>query len=39
VRLGGAIVGRALYDGRLNPREALAMLRGAGPPRLAGAAQ
>jgi phosphoribosylformimino-5-aminoimidazole carboxamide ribotide isomerase len=38
-RLGGAIVGRALYDGRLNPREALAMLHGAGSPRLAGAAQ
>ena len=27
-RLGGAIAGRALYDGRLNPREALALLRG-----------
>jgi phosphoribosylformimino-5-aminoimidazole carboxamide ribotide isomerase len=26
-RLGGAIVGRALYDGRLDPREALALLR------------
>jgi phosphoribosylformimino-5-aminoimidazole carboxamide ribotide isomerase len=26
-RLGGAIVGRALYDGRLNPRDALALLR------------
>jgi phosphoribosylformimino-5-aminoimidazole carboxamide ribotide isomerase len=26
-RLAGAIVGRALYDGRLDPREALALLR------------
>ena len=26
-RLGGAIAGRALYDGRLDPREALAMMR------------
>ncbi len=26
-RLAGAIAGRALYDGRLNPREALALLR------------
>jgi phosphoribosylformimino-5-aminoimidazole carboxamide ribotide isomerase len=26
-RLGGAIVGRALYDGRLDPRAALALLR------------
>jgi phosphoribosylformimino-5-aminoimidazole carboxamide ribotide isomerase len=26
-RLGGAIAGRALYDGRLDPREALALLR------------
>ena len=26
-RLGGAIVGRALYDGRLDPRDALALLR------------
>jgi len=29
-RLEGAIVGRALYDGRLDPREALTLLRGAG---------
>ena len=29
-RLGGAIAGRALYDGRLDPRTALALLRGAG---------
>ena len=29
-RLAGAIVGRALYDGRLDPREALALLRGKG---------
>ena len=29
--LAGAIAGRALYDGRLDPREALALLRGAGP--------
>ena len=29
-RLAGAIVGRALYDGRLDPRAALALLRGAG---------
>ncbi len=28
-RLGGAIVGRALYDGRLDPREALALLQAA----------
>jgi phosphoribosylformimino-5-aminoimidazole carboxamide ribotide isomerase len=28
-RLEGAIAGRALYDGRLNPREALAVLRAA----------
>ncbi len=27
VRLAGAIAGRALYDGRLDPREALALLR------------
>jgi phosphoribosylformimino-5-aminoimidazole carboxamide ribotide isomerase len=27
-RLGGVIAGRALYDGRLDPREALALLRG-----------
>ncbi len=27
-RLAGAIAGRALYDGRLDPREALALLRG-----------
>jgi phosphoribosylformimino-5-aminoimidazole carboxamide ribotide isomerase len=27
VRLAGAIVGRALYDGRLDPRAALAILR------------
>jgi phosphoribosylformimino-5-aminoimidazole carboxamide ribotide isomerase len=30
-RLGGAIAGRALYDGRLDPREALALLRGRRP--------
>jgi phosphoribosylformimino-5-aminoimidazole carboxamide ribotide isomerase len=30
VRLAGAIVGRALYDGRLNPRAALALLRSKG---------
>ncbi len=29
-RLGGAIAGRALYDGRLDPREALALLRTGG---------
>jgi len=29
-RIGGAIAGRALYDGRLDPREALAWLRGHG---------
>jgi phosphoribosylformimino-5-aminoimidazole carboxamide ribotide isomerase len=29
-RLAGAIAGRALYDGRLDPRAALALLRGAG---------
>lgn len=29
-RLGGAIAGRALYDGRLDPRAALALLRGGG---------
>ena len=29
-RLAGAIVGRALYDGRLNPRAALAILRAGG---------
>jgi phosphoribosylformimino-5-aminoimidazole carboxamide ribotide isomerase len=29
-RLGGAIAGRALYDGRLDPREALALLRSRG---------
>jgi len=29
-RLAGAIVGRALYDGRLDPREALALLRDGG---------
>ena len=28
-RLAGAITGRALYDGRLDPREALALIRGA----------
>ncbi len=28
-RLGGAIAGRALYDGRLDPREALALVRAA----------
>jgi len=32
VRLAGAIAGRALYDGRLDPREALAVLRGRGAP-------
>ena len=29
-RLAGAIVGRALYDGRLDPRAALALLRAGG---------
>ena len=29
-RLAGAITGRALYDGRLDPAQALALLRGAG---------
>jgi phosphoribosylformimino-5-aminoimidazole carboxamide ribotide isomerase len=29
-RLGGAIAGRALYDGRLDPREALALIRSRG---------
>jgi phosphoribosylformimino-5-aminoimidazole carboxamide ribotide isomerase len=29
-RIGGAIVGRALYDGRLDPREALALIRSRG---------
>ena len=29
VRLAGAITGRALYDGRLDPREALELIRGA----------
>jgi phosphoribosylformimino-5-aminoimidazole carboxamide ribotide isomerase len=42
-RLAGAIVGRALYDGRLDPRAALAMLRStrpeAGAKRPAGLAQ
>ena len=32
-KLAGAIAGRALYDGRLDPREALALLRGARPGR------
>jgi phosphoribosylformimino-5-aminoimidazole carboxamide ribotide isomerase len=32
-RLGGAIAGRALYDGRLDPRAALALLRAAAPAR------
>ncbi len=38
-RIAGAITGRALYDGRLDPREALALLRAAagGAPRVAGA--
>jgi phosphoribosylformimino-5-aminoimidazole carboxamide ribotide isomerase len=31
-KLAGAIAGRALYDGRLDPREALAVLRGSGAP-------
>ena len=31
-RLAGAIAGRALYDGRLDPREALAVLRAKSPP-------
>jgi phosphoribosylformimino-5-aminoimidazole carboxamide ribotide isomerase len=30
VRIAGAIAGRALYDGRLDPREALALLRAKG---------
>jgi len=30
-RLAGVIAGRALYDGRLDPREALAMIAAAGP--------
>jgi phosphoribosylformimino-5-aminoimidazole carboxamide ribotide isomerase len=43
-RLGGAIIGRALYDGRLDAREALALLRSkrvgdAGATRPAGFAQ
>ena len=42
-RLAGAIVGRALYDGRLDPRAALALLRskqaGGGAKRPAGLAQ
>jgi phosphoribosylformimino-5-aminoimidazole carboxamide ribotide isomerase len=29
-RLAGAITGRALYDGRLDPAQALALIRGAG---------
>jgi phosphoribosylformimino-5-aminoimidazole carboxamide ribotide isomerase len=29
-KLGGAIAGRALYDGRLDPAEALALIRGSG---------
>jgi phosphoribosylformimino-5-aminoimidazole carboxamide ribotide isomerase len=36
-RLAGAIAGRALYDGRLDPREALALLRGHDPQRAEGA--
>ena len=37
-RLAGAIAGRALYDGRLDAREALALLRAkAGPRRSEGA--
>ena len=31
-RLAGAITGRALYDGRIDPQEALALLRGAAAP-------
>ena len=41
-RLAGAIVGRALYDGRLDPRAALTLLRSKGDgggPKLAGLAQ
>ncbi len=39
-RLAGAIAGRALYDGRLDPREALMLLRaGGGAERNAGLAQ
>lgn len=39
-KLAGAIAGRALYDGRLDPREALALLRarGAGAPQAEGTA-
>jgi phosphoribosylformimino-5-aminoimidazole carboxamide ribotide isomerase len=37
VRLAGAIAGRALYDGRLDPREALALLRGRDARRAEGA--
>jgi phosphoribosylformimino-5-aminoimidazole carboxamide ribotide isomerase len=36
-RLAGAIAGRALYDGRLDPREALALLRGRAARRAEGA--
>jgi phosphoribosylformimino-5-aminoimidazole carboxamide ribotide isomerase len=36
-RLAGAIAGRALYDGRLDPREALAILRGRDARRAEGA--
>ncbi len=36
-RLAGAIAGRALYDGRLDPREALALLRGRDARRAEGA--
>jgi len=28
-KLAGAVTGRALYDGRLDPAQALAMIRGA----------
>ena len=31
-KLEGAISGRALYDGRIDPREALAILRGEAKP-------
>jgi phosphoribosylformimino-5-aminoimidazole carboxamide ribotide isomerase len=30
-KLEGAIAGRALYDGRLDPTEAIALLKGASP--------
>jgi phosphoribosylformimino-5-aminoimidazole carboxamide ribotide isomerase len=37
--LAGAITGRALYDGRIDPREALALIRRANTAQPPGAAQ